>query len=292
MFNFQLLVGKSCENISGDYLYFCKNISDSYDLKNCEDCKYCATCDEFKDSYDCNYSPRNAEVSYNCISTTGFNILFCHRCVSNCTELIYCDECHACKNCFGCFGLHQKQYCIFNKQYSEEEYTRLVPKIIEHMQSTGEWGEFFPIDLSPFAYNETMAQQYFPLSEQDAIEAGYRWKEMKDEIPQVEKIIPAEQLPESINDIPDDVLNWAIKCEETKRPFRIVAQELAFYRQMNLPIPHLHPDERHKKRMALRNPRKLWKRDCNKCGKAMDTTYAPERPEKVYCEECYLSEVY
>ena len=60
---------------------------------------------------------------------------------------------------------------------------------------------------------------------------------------------------------------------------------------MNLPIPHLHPDERHKDRMALRNPRKLWKRTCDKCVKEIETSYAPDRPEKVYCEECYLKEL-
>ena len=33
-------------------------------------------------------------------------------------------------------------------------------------------------------------------------------------------------------------------------------------------------------------------RKCDKCSKDMKTTYAPKRPEIVYCEECYLNEVY
>ena len=36
------------------------------------------------------------------------------------------------------------------------------------MKSTGEWGEFFPHELSPFGYNETVAQEYFPLNEAQA----------------------------------------------------------------------------------------------------------------------------
>ena len=32
------------------------------------------------------------------------------------------------------------------------------------MMITGEWGEFFPSSLSPFGYNETVAQEYFPLT--------------------------------------------------------------------------------------------------------------------------------
>jgi len=43
--------------------------------------------------------------------------------------------------------------------------------------------------------------------------------------------------------------------------------------------------------MALRNPRKLYERVCDKCGKDMITTYSPERPEVVYCESCYNKEV-
>jgi hypothetical protein len=108
----------------------------------------------------------------------------------------------------------------------------------------------------------------------------------------VKKIVPASKLPDSIKDIPDDILNWAIECEVTKKPFRIIKQELKFYREHNLPIPRRHPDQRHKDRMALRNPRKLWQRNCMKCNKSIQTTYSPERKEIVYCEECYLKDVY
>jgi hypothetical protein len=205
---------------------------------------------------------------------------------------MYCDHCFTCTNCFGCIGLRHKDYCILNRQYSKEEYEKLAPGIIENMKQGGEWGEFFPVELSPFAYNETVAHEYYPIEKDEVLKRGWKWRDKKDEIPKVEKIISASQLPDTIEEIPDDVLNWAIKCEETDRPFKIVKQELEFYRKMKLPIPHLHPDERHKRRMALRNPRKLWARTCDKCKKEIQTTYSPERPEKVFCEECYLAEVY
>lgn len=188
--------------------------------------------------------------------------------------------------------MKKAKYCVLNKQYTKEEYDALVPKIIEHMQSTDEWGEFFPCALSPFDYNISEAVQYFPLTKEDVLQRNWKWKDQKDEVPKVEKIIPAAKLPDSVDDIPNDILNWALECEITKRPFKIVRQELEFYRRMRLPVPHLHPDERHKYRMTLRNPRKLWKRTCAKCGKDMQTTYSLKRPEKVYCEECYLKEVY
>jgi len=82
-------------------------------------------------------------------------------------NVLYSDTCHACKDCFGCVGIRHKQYCIFNKQYSQEEYEQLVPKIIEHMKQTGERGEFFPTDMSIFGYNETEAQTYYPMTKEE-----------------------------------------------------------------------------------------------------------------------------
>ena len=160
------------------------------------------------------------------------------------------------------------------------------------MQKTGEWGEFFPNKYSPFAYNETNAQLYYPLSKKEVSDRNWRWQTPEDRMQNIEKTIKASEIPQNIGGVPDDILNWAITCEETRRPFRIIKQELEFYRKMKLPIPHFHPDERHKRRMALRNPRILWQRKCAKCRKEIQTTYAPERPERVYCEECYLKEVY
>ena len=99
-------------------------------------------------------------------------------------------------------------------------------------------------------------------------------------------------LPDDIAKIPDDVLNWAIVCEVSGKPFKIIKQELEFYRKHNIPLPRRHPDQRHLDRMKLRNPRKIFERKCDKCHTSMQTTYAPEREEKVYCEGCYNKEVY
>ncbi|OGJ70143.1 hypothetical protein A3G69_00080 [Candidatus Peribacteria bacterium RIFCSPLOWO2_12_FULL_53_10] len=160
------------------------------------------------------------------------------------------------------------------------------------MKSRGEWGVFWPLNIIPYAYNETSAQTYFPLTQKEAIKRGFRWRDEKDAPPDVEKIVPADRLPDTIDETPDDVLGWAIECAATKRPFRIIKQELDFYRRMRLPLPRIHPEERHLRRMALRNSYTLWERECSNCKKAIQTTYQPSRPEIVYCEQCYLSAVY
>jgi CxxC-x17-CxxC domain-containing protein len=130
------------------------------------------------------------------------------------------------------------------------------------------------------------------LIKEKALKQNFNWSNYEPPFPKVDKIIPASKLPDNILDIPDDILNRAIECEVTKKPFKIIKQELEFYRKHNLPIPKRHPDQRHLDRMNLRNPRKLFDRKCDKCGKDIKTTYSPDRNEIVYCEECYNKEVY
>jgi hypothetical protein len=277
---------------TGDFLVNVEHCTNCYEVVGGKDCKNVLGALDVKDARDCCYA--NAELGYeNCECfplphQSCFNL----NCYTG-SNLFYCDMCmNNCSNLFGCVALKHKEHCILNKQYSKQEYEALVPRIIEHMRKCGEWGEYFPISLSPFTYNESEAFNAYPLKKDEVEQEGWRWREITDEIPEVEKVIPAERLPDSIHDIPDDIVHWAVTCEKSKRPFRITKQELQFYHDKGLSIPHLHPDERHRRRMALRNPRRLWKRQCGKCRKEIETSYEPSRPEIVYCEECYLNEVY
>lgn len=78
------------------------------------------------------------------------------------------------------------------------------------------------------------------------------------------------------------------------KPFKLTKAEQVFYDLMNLPPPTEHPELRHRRRMALRNPRKLWERQCmNKgCNNRFQTTYKPDSVETVYCEGCFSKEMY
>jgi hypothetical protein len=284
-----------CEQVTGDHLRQCRNAFNCFDVTDSEDIKNVIYGPWKLNHVQDIYAGAGAEWTYEHLGG-GEGISHCAFImypVNGLHDVYYSVLCvNNSHHLFGCVGMKKKEYCILNKQYSREEYEQLAPKIIEHMRRTGEWGEFFPPEISPFAYNETVAQEMYPMDRKNVLARGWQWRNEQDEVPNVQKIIPAASLPPSIDNIPDDILNWAIECEATKRPFQIVKQELAFYRKHGLPIPHVHPDERHRRRMALRNPRRLWTRDCMKCQKDIQTTYAPERPEIVYCESCYLKKVY
>ena len=283
-----------CENSTGDHIIQCKGSHAVFDSKNLEDCAYCyEILNGAKKAYDYSMWGLNVEYLYEC-NACGYNVnnlLFSNHCWQNVSNLMYCESCFPnVKDCFGCFGLRRKQYCILNKQYTKEEYEALVARIIEHMQKTGEWGEFFPAGLSAYGYNETLALSLFPLSKEEVLKRGWNWYDKEEGSNQY--IGPNVKIPNSIEAVDDSICSQILKCEKTGKLYKIIPQELKLYRTLGVPLPTLCPEERHEDRMHQRNPRHLWKRSCEQCGKQTDSTYSPERPEKVFCEECYLKTVY
>ncbi len=288
--------GTQNDNSSGDYLWNTQRCEHCFDLTNAQDCKYVYNARNTKKVYDMMVFGQEQGAEFCCdnleIGDGVKNIYYSDQIWSACYNIYYSKLCmQNSHDLFGCVGLRKDSYCILNKQYSEIDYKNLFPKIVEQMKSTQEWGQFPPMENSPWAYNETMAQVYYPLTKEEVIAKGLAWKDDIYTIPNVSQIIPAEQLPDTIDPIPDDVLNWAIQCERTGRPFKVIQNELKFYRDHKLPLPHLHPEERVKRRMALRNSRILWNRNCMKCNIPIQTTYASNRPEIVYCEKCCLEAV-
>jgi hypothetical protein len=45
---------------------------------------------------------------------------------------------NACSFCFGCIGLTNRQFCIFNKQYTKEEWHEKVDEIFSQMEKDPE----------------------------------------------------------------------------------------------------------------------------------------------------------
>lgn len=167
------------------------------------------------------------------------------------------------------------------------------------MRSTGEWGEFFDHRLSPYAYNETIAQEYFSLNPEIARRQGWGWYD--DAVSPVtdstipldiesydEKKVGYETAQRNI----DMLLRSAVCCTETGKYFKILPKELAFHIEHHLPLPTRHPSARRSDRMKKKNGRRLFDRVCSDCGKNIITTYAPSRPEKIVCEDCYRKLVY
>lgn len=281
---------KASENVTGDHIKFSKNCAESYDVSNCQDCRYVSHFINSKDCMDWDYCGDKSEMGYEnsgCVDLK-FSAFVTNAWVGN-SYLYYCDLLTNSKYCFGCIGLDKGEYCILNKQYSKEDYEMMVGKIVEHMKKNGEWGEFFPASLSPYAYNETVAQDYLPLSEEDAKIRGLRWHN-KDEKAAYQG--PKIDLPDSVLDTDESVCKQILTCEESGENYRIISQELNYHKRAGLALPRRAPNQRFLDRVRSRNPRHQWTRPCALCHKEMSSSYSPDRPEIVYCEECYIKTVY
>lgn len=290
--------GMNNENCVGDHISSCKNTFYSFDVTGLENCKYCHWFHKASECYDCYGWGLPAEMGYEIqLSGYGFNNLrFCYSCGMEVANLTYCNQCNNnSKNLFGCIGLSHKEYCILNKQYSRDEYDKKVAEIEENMKKRGEWGEFFPVASSYFCYNESMANVFFPLEREVAKSIGAGWLDI-DYTPKYDGSLyePKEISAYKASELErDNLLKGILKCGVTNKPFKVLPQELAFYIKYELPIPTKSFDARYLDRFNQRNPRKLFKRQCMNegCTNEFETTYAPDRPEKVYCESCYQKEV-
>ncbi len=307
------------ENVTGDNIMNSKNSKMVFDVYgSVEDSKYSAHAVDMRNCYDGYGIGAKGELLYEGVdfghdaARMFFGVL-----THGCMDTNYTYMCYGSKHLFGCIGLREQEYCILNKKYTKAEYEELLPKIIKHMNdmpyidSKGRryrYGEFFPTDLSPFFYNETVAQEYYPLSEKEALSYNFGWKPRTDRGYEVE--VKGQKLPDHIQDVDDSIIGQVISCihggscdEQCTEAFKILPEEFQFYKKINVALPRLCPNCRHFDRLKRRNPIKLWHRSCmcekanhlhgaDKCEVEFETSYAPERPEIVYCEKCYQQEVY
>ena len=148
--------------------------------------------------------------------------------------------------------------------------------------------------MSPYPYNASLAQLEFPRTKTEVEGLGGYWAEPPISLDGVDPqtILRApERLPDDIKDVDDGILEKVIVCETTGKPFRIIKQELEFYRKHDLPLPTKHPYQRLIERFAMKTPFRLWQYPCAKCGKETYTSYDPALKLTVYCEECYKRKV-
>jgi len=106
-------------------------------LKNCylcfnsnysEDCIYSNGTDYCKNGVDCSHV-NHSEKCYDC-----FWLQNCYQCYFtimsvDSRNLWFCRDCLGCNDCVGCANLRKASYCIFNKQYTKEQYLKELEKM-------------------------------------------------------------------------------------------------------------------------------------------------------------------
>ena len=298
---------KQSEDISGDYIYNSRNVKKSWIVQEGWNVKYSQylVAGGTKDSYDFTQFGDKAELHYEILQggAGGSRVRFSWFVPNENQNIDYCMQVMTSHDMFGCIGMRKKQYCILNKEYTEEEYVKLRAEIMKQMAEMPyvdaqgieyRYGEFFPTELSPFAYNETTAQEFFPLAQETVAAQGFAWaaREARNYTP----TMTVENIPDVIEGVGDEITKEIIQCVNNGDPtkncataFRIIPDELGFYRRFNIPLPAKCPNCRHAERMVWRNQPKFREEKCEfeGCEKEFLTAYA-EGTTGLYCKEHYL----
>jgi uncharacterized protein YbaR (Trm112 family) len=312
-------------NSGGPYVTHCKNVRESYLVRDSENMKYCQymAVPGNKDCMDATVWGENTELCYetSVCGENDYNLKFSWDCWPNVRDCEYSLHLKSSSDCFGCVGLRSKQYCILNKQYTKEEYEVMVEKIKKHMDEMPyidfqgivyKYGEFLPIEFSPFGYNNTIAIEHFPLTENESKNKGYAWIEVERGNYPITKT--ASELPKSIQETDETILKEIIECQNCKKAYRIIENEFTFLKRENIPVPRLCSDCRHTRRVNDRLKLFLYERSCmckggndetntykntvphvhgeSICEEKFRTGYSPDKPDIIYCEKCYQQEVY
>lgn len=308
---------RNAPNCTGDNIINAKNCKYVFQgVHDVENCKYSLVLGRVaKECHDVSGAGLKSALLYEVVSSFASHSVFFSYRIRDSHDVYYSRECFNCEYLFGCAGLKNKKYCILNKQYSKADYEIILPRVIEQMRampytdSKGRvysFGEFFPPEHSTFPYNSCWANDFFPFSKDEALEAGFLWYDRPARKNTI--TLDAVELPDHIKDVPDTITSQTIGCSHVEtcshnctEGFKIIPSELQFYRKLNIALPRECPTCRYRESLKYLTPYKLWHRQCmcakghfhddKPCLNEFETAYAPERPELIYCEACYNAEI-
>ncbi len=316
------------ENIEGDEIYESKNVYNSFNIIGGENVFHSQMLElgPVSNVFDYSFYGDSAELVYDTLNSGSqiSKIKWTMHSTSNLFDIEYSAFVHNSSYIFGSVGVRGKRFVILNKEYEENEWFKLKEKIISDMKenpyfdSRGVphgYGEFFPAELSPFYFEDSMLAEYMQISKDEAKSLGLRVKEGKTQKSQVPTELSFADLPDATSDASSDLAGKSISCKNAssdlpycKKAFRITKKELEFLKENNLPLPRLCVSCREKELLKERSPWILKEKVCacqgdqnaqgtykNKykhkhegaCGKKIKSA---KEGDNIYCEDCYDSE--
>lgn len=280
------------KNVFGNYLINSRDCISTTWAMNSENLVHTDFVISTRDSYDCSISAKTERMySTSAVGSISFDVKFSvfGRDLQECE---YTMNCKNCQYCFGCIGLMNAKFCIFNTRYSEEEYWKILDDLKVKMLESGEYGEFFPLSMSPFPYNASLSNILYNIPKEKVLKLGGWWYDDKTNLPNGMKIIETNEIESDIKNVTDNILDIGIISERNGKPFKIIKNELEFYKRKNVAIPSLTPYERIVDRFKYVNNFKVFGDKCFNCQKNILSSYATSDGFKPYCDDCYKKEIY
>ena len=279
------------DNVSGMNISDSKDCHDVFDTVKSEHVLHCGNIIGDRDSMDANVSG-GSERLYNTIAvgskSSNVKFSFASKFI---TESEFLINCRNVNSCFACIGLDNKNYCIFNRQYGKEEYYKELDKVKSSLLEKGEYGDFFPLSFSTFAYNGSTSDFVFPLNKDEIEKIGGLWQPETESNAGDMDLIEPQNISDDIGAVDDSILAKALVCKETGKPFRITESELDFYRVHGIPLPDIHQIKRIKDRYKYLGNYRMRNGICNLCKKSIITMYNQKEGWNLYCDDCYKREV-
>ncbi|MDC0506216.1 hypothetical protein OAN96_01325, partial [Candidatus Gracilibacteria bacterium] len=238
--------------VSGHFISDSENIEDgifAYSTKNGKNLVFAGSPEGCENMYD--YfagGSMGTHDSYGVAISGGNSYIYCSLSIGFSNNIFYSYDLVTCSYCIGCVGLQNKQYCIFNKQYSKEDWYKIADEIFSTMNTDGVLGDFFPGDINPFYFNDSVASLYKDFDKDEIIAKGYMWRsdEIKVDIPDGADVVKTSDLAKFQGFSPDgewrinpEILNKVI-VDEKGDYYKIVQTEYDFLVKHSLPLPELH----------------------------------------------------
>ena len=303
------------QDATGNFIAQSRFISNSFTVHNAENIKNGSRVFYSKDGHDM-YGFAQGELVYDIVACSFgvYRVAFSSLCEGS-KETQYSLLCKNVSDIFGSISIKDGSYVILNTRYTKDEYEALRSQILNDMASYPyidrkgriyTYGEFFPTDFAPFGYNETLAFDLYHKTKEELLQADFpihvRSKRAFGNALATDAVL--DRSLEADNTLAEKVITCAHvgdcdhQCTEV---YRITSEDLSFYQQHLLPLPHMCPNCRHYERLSRKLPNKLWSRSCmceeqqhdhdGLCLNEFQTSYSPDRLEKVYCESCYQKSV-
>lgn len=114
----------------GNYIYRSKNVYFSFECVESENITYLFDSFRSKNCVDGDYVILS-ENCYECVDVVSVSNSAFIIGSDRIYDSLYCWDCFDSHDLFGCVHLKHKQYCIFNQQYSEEEYKRKKEELLK-----------------------------------------------------------------------------------------------------------------------------------------------------------------
>lgn len=273
---------------------------------DCVRCHQCFWQTKSTDLFRCRFGAENTDSAYTSgtgwqnavyLSTGGVygsKSVYCVSCFKgvNCE---YCYSCQDCEDCFGCVSLKRKQYCIFNKRYSQEEYFELLDRLKCKMLDDGEYGEFFPAKFSQSGFQFSVGETFYGYTEDELKTYGaliFDPKRGQVLAPKIEDETEYQisDLPSSPND-PEiqRFVGKRIYDPKHDRHLTLYPGELKMYQEKHWPLPREHWTTRVTQLLRHSNTPREIEVECGECGQSTITYQNLLFPERtVCCHDCYL----